>query len=152
MKRARVCSVWASLLFFAAGIAPAGAQPQELHLTAFVDGKSTLCFTPKGLQWKHLVFSKPGLYEGQNHPTLINNTPWFPEWTNSDPRAEDTSSVFPFEKPGKIVGVKIISCSQDRDRAEITYRYELSYTPAELTIFDIASGPHWYRLHVYLEK
>jgi hypothetical protein len=154
MKRAIVGAYCIFLFFLTPAAAAPGeqAQPQELDLTAFIDGKSTLCFTAKGVRWKHLVFSKPGIYEGQKHPTVINGKSWFPEWTSDDPRDEDISSVFPLNKTYKITGVKIISCSAEKNRAEIINRYELTFTPMELTIFDIVSGPHWYTIKIYVEE
>ena len=31
-------------------------------------------------RWHHIAFAAPGVHDGQDNPTIINGTSWFPIW------------------------------------------------------------------------
>ena len=68
----------------AAGHAPA-SRAKALALVSYdvradIDGHSRLILTGGTARWHHIAFAAPGVHAGQNNPTVINGTSWFPVW------------------------------------------------------------------------
>lgn len=47
---------------------------------ADIDGQSVLTLRGRTARWFHIDYAAPGRHNGQNNPTIINGTKWFPRW------------------------------------------------------------------------
>jgi hypothetical protein len=56
----------------------------SIHVKAYIDGISSLIFKDNTVQWSHLEWEKPGLHDGNNFPTYINDIEWIPQWPQTD--------------------------------------------------------------------
>lgn len=67
-------------LLFLLAVNLAFASPNELHVKAFVDGKSVLCIKGDNIWWVNYWNDPPGKWQGKNEPTYINDVAWQPKW------------------------------------------------------------------------
>lgn len=61
-----------------------GQSPSEDVFTydvrADIDGDSVLTLRGRTARWFQIDYAAPGTHNGQNNPTIINGTKWFPRW------------------------------------------------------------------------
>jgi protocatechuate 3,4-dioxygenase beta subunit len=89
-----------------------GGLPTEefgIGVKAYIDGISDLVFSQNTVYWNHLHYVAPGLHEGHNDPTYINDIEWFPEW--SEPAEPEDGSVEVLA--GAVSGFALSSSSDD---------------------------------------
>lgn len=77
-------------LFFIAAASFAFADAGQLHIKAFVDGKSVLCVKGDQIWWVNLLHDQPGKWQGKNEPTYVNEVKWQPKWQGE--KKEDSYS------------------------------------------------------------
>jgi hypothetical protein len=67
-----------------AGSPRAAGQAQQVHVRAWIDGRSELTLQGADVQWTHYDFAAPGRLEcdlGSPHePTTVDSNVWFPVW------------------------------------------------------------------------
>ncbi|MEW6358737.1 MAG: transglutaminase domain-containing protein [Planctomycetota bacterium] len=54
------------------------------RIRAFIDGRSKLVLTRDYAQWFHYAGMPPGLAEGKNEPTFLENFVWKPRWARKE--------------------------------------------------------------------
>ena len=59
------------------------ASQVTYDIQADIDGQSDLILTGATAHWYHMDFNAPGTSIGQNLPTVINGTDWYPTWPQS---------------------------------------------------------------------
>jgi hypothetical protein len=115
----------------AGSAAPAVAARSPSHgvftyvVRADIDGHSVLTLRGRTARWHHLDFAAPGTHNGQNNPTIINGTKWFPRWPQPGQNyfCDCYSSTFRKVTPrvprdARSVSVQAVSC---RDTCSVTY-------------------------------
>ncbi len=80
-----------------------GDPNPEIHILAYVDGRSQLLLRGRFAQWFHMEYAAPGRQLFSDFPTFLNGTEWLPEWPD-DPDAENRdcfceSSIFESLQP-----------------------------------------------------
>lgn len=58
----------------------AGTCKTTVGVTAYIDGQSLLVIQGATLKWHHVRDAAPGLWDGNNYPTTVRGTNWFPAW------------------------------------------------------------------------
>ena len=125
---------------------------REIEIQAYIDGLSELHISQKGIYWKHLEWAKPGMHGGENHPTIINNEKWYPQWQNEDLRSIDTSEVFPIMFKDLNFQIKLSSITFNKELTTLEKRGEIKSRKVKdefvITFNDTAGGPSWYKIQL----
>jgi hypothetical protein len=127
-----------------------------LRIEALIDGRSRLSLQGDAAQWTHLDYAAPGLFEGQNEPTILNGVEWTPVWPNTgDPErrfCECDSDVFvgldPRLPTDEIqVGLNSISA---REAVRVIEQPSSANSYTLIVEFDdfMTSGEAWYVIEV----
>ncbi len=53
-----------------------------LKFECFIDGMDLLYINAEKLWYTHLEWELPGKWDGNNHPTIVNNKSWYPVWND----------------------------------------------------------------------
>jgi hypothetical protein len=124
-------------------------HPGEIQITALIDAITELHVSKDGIYWVNGEGAKPGLWEPNNFPTLVNGQRWYPHWHKpAKRRGYDRCDAFQMAIPSLDLDLELIAVGEKPDGKEIEPRspITLSHDNGELivTIPDPEWGARWY--------
>jgi hypothetical protein len=134
------------------GQSPSHGARFTYDVRADIDGHSVLTLRGRTARWFHTDYAAPGTHNGQNNPTIINGTKWFPRWPQPGQNYFCRCSSSTFRKvtprvPRNAVSVFVqaVSC---RDSCSV--RYSDNGTLVIDFNDDPSSSDAWYEVKVTL--
>ena len=139
-------------------VALGNANP-DIHILAYVDGRSQLLVRGRFAQWFHMDYAAPGRGDGTDFPTMIDGTGWMPEWPD-DPDAENRdcfceSSVFEGLEPSLPAAEVDVQLDVLLGRGLVSiidWPEEANDYTLTLEIDDFFDGGDWYEIVVVVAE
>jgi hypothetical protein len=137
------------ILFLASAVVCRAQQTRyQITIEAYVDGPSSLRFTPSGFYWHNGENAKTGRQNARNEPTFVNGKPWKPKWRKNGTESNTYQwSVPKIELTWELVSVTVKRGGRSVERRDLVdaKRENGEYS---IGIADHASGARWYKLIV----
>jgi hypothetical protein len=135
-------------------------QAQELiiPITAQIDGRSRLEFTPEGVRWYHLDFVSPGRNGNLFLPTWVNNNEWYPAWPDIPDQLNLNcnchSDLFPYSPPWGPADTITLQILEGRENVRIIEHPAYENGGRLIVEFDdrISLGDAQYRINLVISK
>jgi len=132
-----------------------GAKPEaveEFTVEALIDGNSELHVTKEGIFW---VLSgseaKPGLHEGANEATYVNDRRWKPKWHREGERGPDSSDAFAIKTTAPKLAAETLAVSTKRfgkNEPSTPVSSSIKGDHFVVTIRDPEGGSRWYKIRI----
>jgi hypothetical protein len=133
-----------------------GPNQIQLHVEAFIDGRSQLILKGNTAQWHHIEAAAPGRWFDHNDSTIINASTWFPTWPDVPTKENRDCNCFSSLFAGVSPPLPASAVTIDVSLIDSPGSTQVVQTPAASNNYtliidfnDPGAGQHWYRLNIF---
>lgn len=123
-----------------------------LRIRAFVDGRSKLVLTRSSAQWVHYSGTPPGLGDGRNEPTFLENYIWKPRWARREKTYGGENRSEPLRLKWPFPGDEYTAVLEAREACGEARLLETSRGAVSVLFQNTTGKPGWFDVLLRFER
>lgn len=123
-----------------------------LRIKAFIDGRSKLVLTRGYAQWFHYTGMPPGLGDGRDEPTYLENFVWKPRWSNRKRTYGDEVQSAPLRLTWPYPGRDFVATLDAREAPGEARLLDEGSDRIAILLQNTSGRPAWFDLTLRFEK